>query len=165
MFDLGTEAVYAHWESVSPELASLFRVVEQAEDWTVDRDPDVAQRLQRFCQLVDQPDHAGRLANASLEDLAFLLVHLSTSKAFRVVSWLDTQHEQLGSRILTSLLRQDAAGVYFNITEPLFARVLVQRLQVIQNFPYFKQLLDPELLRSIQGAIDAHREEMLNHET
>jgi hypothetical protein len=163
MFDLETDVVYAHWEGLSPELGTLFRAVEQTENWTVDRNPAVAERLRNFCHLLDQPGQAARLAEARFDDLAFLLVHLSSSKAFRVVSWLDEQHNQLGSRILAQLLRQDVAGVYFNISEPLFARVLVQRLQVIQNIPYFKQLLDPALLRSIQGAVDAHREEMLNH--
>lgn len=164
MFELNTESVRRHWESVSPELGALFRSVEQAEDWTVDDHPQVAERLSRISGLLALPQAAARLNSAPSDDLAFFLVHVTTSKAFRVVSWLDERHEGLGTRLLSRLLEQDAMGVHANLREPVLARVLTQRLQVVQNTPYFQKLLDPAMLQEIERAIVAHREDKNEHE-
>ncbi|MDR8877455.1 type IVB secretion system protein IcmW [Burkholderia multivorans] len=164
MLSLASESVREYWAASSPELGSLFERIERTEDWTLDSHPDIADRLQQLGLRLADPEMLGRLEGASKDDLIFFLVYISTSKAFRLVRWMDEARDGLGSRLLASLLDRDAAGVFCNVSDSLLAQTMVQRLLVIQNTPFFEQLLSPAMLGSIERAINSYGDEKRNHE-
>lgn len=164
MLSLSNESVHEHWQQISPELANLFVSVEKTEDWTLDNNPDIAERLTRFGLRLSDPKATSRIAEADKNELLFFLVYISSSKAFRLVQWMDETQDGLGSRLLGHLLEQDGAGVFSNVADPLLAGTMVQRLRVIQNTPFFQQLLSPSLLDSLVRAIDNYRDERDSHE-
>jgi len=133
--------------------------VEATEDWIVDRNPELADRLVRFGHKLSQPDAAKRLAEADRNELLFFLVYISSSKAFRLIQWMDETENGLGSSLLGVLLQSDGAGVYENVADPLLAGVMIQRLRTIQNTPFFARLLSPAVLGDIELAIKQHQEE------
>ncbi|WP_218570953.1 hypothetical protein, partial [Pseudomonas sp. 3PA37B6] len=57
------------------------------------------------------------------------------------------------------LLQQDSNGVFSNVLDPMLAGTLVQRLQVVQNTPFFQRLLAPEFLGSLSKAITNYHQE------
>lgn len=159
MPDFTTENVRQYWKNVSPELSDMFLMIEKTEDWTLDNHPDIGERLTHFGLRLADPDATKRLAEADRNSLLFFLVYISTSKAFRLVSWMDEAQQGLGTRLLNSLLERDGEGVFANVLDPGLAGVMVQRLRVIQNTPYLQKLLDPSLLDDILRAIDSYRED------
>ncbi|WP_424948652.1 hypothetical protein [Chromobacterium haemolyticum] len=164
MLSLSNESVHEHWQQLSPDLADLLISIEKTEDWTLDSNPDIAERLARFGLRLSDPNATLRLAEADKNELLFFLVYISSSKAFRLIQWLDESQDGLGSRLLGTLLEQDGAGVFMNVADPMLAGTMIQRLRVVQNTPFFQQLLNPSLLDSLVRAIDNYRDERESHE-
>ncbi len=164
MLDFSTENVQSYWRNFSPELGELFSTIEKTEDWTLDNHPDIGERLVHFGLRLADAEATKRLADADKNSMLFFLVYISTSKAFRLVQWMDDTQEGLGTRLLNSLLERNGEGVFANVIDPGLAGVMIQRLRVIQNTPYLQKLLHPSLLDDILRAIDTYREEIKSHE-
>lgn len=159
MLNLSSQDVRNYWHSVSPDMARLFGAIEQTEDWTLDADARIGDRLIGLAKRLSVPNAAARLAAADKHDLLFFLVYISTSKAFRLIQWLDEEEDGLGSRLLDSLLDNDSADAFARVADPVLVSTLFRRLHVIQNTPFFNQLLDPSMLEGIQQAIQSYRDE------
>ncbi len=164
MLNLATEEVREYWGRESPELGRLLLDIERTEDWTLDGHPEIGDRLVRLGVKLADPAAVAKLAAADRNDLLFFLVYISSSKAMRLISWMDETQNGMGTRLLAVLLDQDEHGAFFNVVDPLLAGTLVQRLRVIRNTPFFEKILNPSLLDSIMRAIDNYREEKANHE-
>ena len=131
MLDLSTDAIRSYWMENSPELAQLFDELETSESWVIDKFPEIEGRLIRFGKLVSAISDPAVLLRANHDDLLFLLVYISTSKAMRILEWLD--EKQLGQPIIELLLKEDAQGIYQNVSDQVLAKTLVQRLSVARN--------------------------------
>lgn len=164
MLDFSTESVHSYCRDLSPDLGELFSTIERTEDWTLDNHPDIGERLVHFGLRLADPVATKRLAEADKNSMLFFLVYISTSKAFRLVNWMDAAQEGLGTRLLNSLLERNGEGVFGSVVDPGLAGVMIQRLRVIQNTPYLQKLLDPSLLDDILRAIDTYQEEIASHE-
>ncbi|KAG0186589.1 hypothetical protein DFQ28_007594 [Apophysomyces sp. BC1034] len=153
MLSLSTDGVREHWQEVAPELADLLATIERTEDWTLDNNPDIAERLTQFGLRLSDPSATLRLAEADKNELLFFLAYINSSKALRLVQWMDQAQEGLGSKLLNLLLAQDGAGVFANVADPMLAGTMIQRLRIVQNMPYFQQILSSSLLDSVVRAI------------
>lgn len=150
MLDLSTDAIRSYWKENSPELAQLFDELETSESWVIDKYPDIEGRLIRFGKMVSAISDPTVLLRADHDDLLFLLVYISTSKAMRILEWLD--EKQLGQPIIELLLKEDALGVYQNISDQVLAKTLVQRLSVARNTLFMRELLSPSMMTTILNA-------------
>lgn len=164
MLSLSTEGVRDHWQQIAPELADLLVTIEKTEDWTLDSNPDIADRLTQFGLRLSDPAATQRLASADRNELLFFLVYVSSSKALRIIQWMDETQDGMGTKLLNLLLEQDGAGVFAHVADPMLAGTMIQRLRVIQNTPFFQQLLKSSLLDSIVRAIENYRDEKQDHE-
>jgi hypothetical protein len=165
MLELGSAEVRAFWQATDPELAVLLDRVGRTEDWTLDADPGIAQRLSELADQLSVPGNPIKLAKASRSTLAFFFAYIRTDKAFLLIRWLDEHHDQLGSRLVEHILAPAGQSVMAEVVDPLLADVMVKRLRVMQNTPYFTRLLAPAALDSIQAAIERFHTEVVNHET
>lgn len=165
MLELGSAEVRAFWHKTDPELAALLDRVGRTEDWTLDEVPGVAQRLADLAVQLSIPGNPVKLAGANRCSLAFFFAYIRTDKAFLLIRWLDEHHDQLGSRLLEYILSPVGQEVMADVIDPLTADVMVQRLRVLQNTPYFTQLLAPRALDSVQLAIARYHTEVSSHES
>ena len=150
MLDLSAEAIRSYWMENSPELAQLFDELETSESWVIDKFPEIEGRLIRFGKLVSAISEPAVLLKANHDDLLFLLVYISTSKAMRILEWLD--EKELGQPIIELLLKEDAQGIYQNVTDQVLAKTLVQRLSVARNTLFMRELLSPSMMTTILNA-------------
>ncbi len=150
MLDLSTDAIRSYWMENSPELAQLFDELETSESWVIDKFPEIEGRLIRFGKLVSAISDPAVLLRANHDDLLFLLVYISTSKAMRILEWLD--EKQLGQPIIELLLKEDAQGIYQNVSDQVLAKTLVQRLSVARNTLFMRELLSPSMMTTILNA-------------
>lgn len=150
MLDLSTDAIRSYWMENSPELAQLFDELETSESWVIDKYPEIEGRLIRFGKLVSAISDPAVLLRANHDDLLFLLVYISTSKAMRILEWLD--EKQLGQPIIELLLKEDAQGIYHNVSDQVLAKTLVQRLSVARNTLFMRELLSPSMMTTILNA-------------
>ncbi len=159
MLDLAADEVRAYWVQTEPAIVGLLDRIERTEDWTLDDAPGMTQRLTALGEQISLPGSADRLAAADRESLLFFFAYLSTSRAFRLIRWLDEHHDLLGTRLLERLLTTDGQTLVAELIDPTLSGVMVQRLRVLQNTPYFTRLLAPSLLDSIERVIERYREE------
>lgn len=159
MLNLATDEVRAYWLQAEPALMGLLDRIERTEDWTLDDAPGIAQRLSALGEQISMPGSADRLMGADRESLLFFFAYLSTARAFRLIRWLDDHHDMLGTRLLERLLTVEGQALVADLIDPTLSGVMVQRLRVLQNTPYFTRLLDPSLLESIERVIERYREE------
>ena len=150
MLDLSTDAIRSYWMENSPELAQLFDELETSESWVIDKFPEIEGRLIRFGKLVSAISDPAVLLRANHDDLLFLLVYISTSKAMRILEWLD--EKQLGQPIIELLLKEDAQGIYQNVSDQVLAKTLVERLSVARNTLFMRELLSPSMMTTILNA-------------
>lgn len=150
MLDLSADAIRSYWMENSPELAQLFDELETSESWVIDKYPEIEGRLIRFGKLVSAISDPAVLLRANHDDLLFLLVYISTSKAMRILEWLD--EKQLGQPIIELLLKEDAQGIYQNVSDQVLAKTLVQRLSVARNTLFMRELLSPSMMTTILNA-------------
>lgn len=165
MLDLASENVRSYWAESEPDLVALLDRIGRTEDWTLDTIPAIADRLVALGEQLSRPGSAERLAEASRQSLLFFFAYISTERAFRMIRWLDEHHDQLGSRLLERLLTPEGQGLVAEVVDPTLTGVMVQRLRVLQNTPYFSRLLAPSMLVSIERAIGRYRDEVDTHET
>ena len=165
MLSLSTENVSDYWQQMSPELGRLFSTIEKTEDWTLDNNPDIGERLTRLGLQLADPEATRRLAAADKNEFLFFLVYISSSKALRLIQWMDSTQNGLGTQCLNALLERDSDGSFANVLDPMLASTMLQRLRVIQNTPFFQKLFDPSMLDSISRAIENYQEEKEKHET
>ena len=162
MLELDAHAVRAHWLSVAPDLGPLFDQIERVEDWTVDEVPAIAQRIVSFGHSLGATGAAGALESADPLQLLYVLVHMSSSRALRIIQWLDDHHDGLGTRLVEAMLLRDGAAVYAGVPHETLARTLITRLSVFQNKSFFAGIFAPQRLRKIRRAIERYREESGN---
>ena len=156
--DLDTDTLVSFWRRFDPGLAELIAVMDRAEAWTLDNDPAVAERLLRLGHRLTDEHQAKVLVSAERKDLLLFLAYISTSRALRVIHWLDEQGGY-GSALVERLVqdRDDVAAV---VTEAPLRELLTHRLRVISNTPFFTKLFAPERLKGLGRAINRYRQEV-----
>ncbi|MGH3977103.1 MAG: hypothetical protein ACRDS9_27880 [Pseudonocardiaceae bacterium] len=154
---LDSDTLLSFWRRFDPELAELVSVMDRAEGWTLDRNPAVAERLIRLGQRITGEREAKVLVSAEREDLLLFLAYISTSRALRVIHWLD-EVGGYGSALVDRLLHEHAE-VTAAVPEASLRELLTHRLRVISNTPFFTKLFAPERLQGLGRAIHRHRQE------
>ncbi|MCD0260741.1 hypothetical protein [Xanthomonas campestris] len=161
--DLAPPNLLEFWRSYDPGLGDLVSVMDRAENWTVDREPHLGERLVALGRRMTGPEQARAFVSADVPDLLLFLAYISTSRALRVIHWLDEQDEyhQYGSTVVQRLL--DAPGhLEGAIALSPLRDLLALRLRVISNTPYFTKLFAPERLAGLGAAITRYRQEAVD---
>lgn len=159
MLDLDAPAVRQHWLAIAPGLAPLFEQIERVEDWTVDEVPAIASRIVSFGHSMSSPGAAGALVHADPLQLLYVLVHMSSSRALRIIQWLDEHNDGLGTQLVEAMLHREGAAIYAGVPHETLARTLITRLSVFRNEPFFTGIFAPQRLRRLHRAIERYREE------
>lgn len=155
--DLSPGELLAFWRSYDPSLAELVATMDRAEPWTLDGDAAIGARLVELGRRLTGERQAKALAGADREDLLLFFAYISTSRALRVIHWMDEMGGH-GSALVERLLQQGDDVTAVIPLEPL-RDLLTHRLRVISNTPYFVKLFAPERLLGLQRAIRQYRGE------
>lgn len=155
--DLASDGLLEFWRGFDPALASLIARMDQAEPWTLDQDPAIGERLVGLGRRLTSEHQAIALAGADRESLLLFFAYISTSRALRVIHWMD-QLGGHGVQLVERLLQQPAEVASVIPLEPL-RDLLTHRLRVISNTPYVAKLFAPERLHRLQRAIRQYKEE------
>jgi len=147
---------------LDPELAQVIARMDRAEDWTLDGEPEVAERLVRLAKHLQGERQAAALALAPVRDLRLFLAYIATSRFLRIVEWLDAQGGY-GSALAERILNAPDDALEAAVPDATLRRVLANRLRVFSNLTYFRALFDPARLRAIERAIIRYSEKETGH--
>jgi len=159
ILDLDHQQVREHWQKADPGLAQLFDDMQATEDWTLDGSPAVAMSLVKLGRALSQPGGAQALERMDQGRLLFLLVYISSSKAVRLLQWMDNVLPGSGTQLVEALLQRDGRAVRAGISEKALVDTLLQRLRMLQNQPFLKNVFDPQAMSKLAAVIRQHREE------
>jgi len=142
------------WQRRDPGMDRLLQQMDGVETWPVDGHLEVAEALYKLTLKINQD--AINL-DAHLDDILDLLAYLSSSRALRVVAFVDEQHnnamrflQRAGERVASSVSRQngvDAGG-----------QMMVDRLRVLERAALLGRLFAPERLSAVREMLrDAYQ--------
>lgn len=162
VLQLDSRSVAGFWAELDPELAEVVARMDRAEDWTLDGEPEVAERLVGLARRLVGEREAATLALAPVRDLRLFLAYIATSRFLRIVDWLDGQGGY-GSALAERILNSPEEALEAAVPDATLRRVLADRLRVFTNLTYFKALFDPQRLRAIERAITRYTEKESGH--
>lgn len=131
--NLRKSLVERFWNSQDPRLARILRWMDSTEDWMLDERPDVMQALSSLGHSMSSasPDTIASRFDPLLDILAFM----SSSRALRVIEWLDRAHNgALSVRLVQRAMQRDDER----------AKILIERLQAMRSLSLLGQIFSPK---------------------
>lgn len=131
--NLRKSLVERFWTAQDPRLARILRWMDSAETWMVDERQDVMQALASLGQRLNKSDP--RAIAERFDPLLDVLAYMSSSRALRVIEWLDRAHEgAISVRLVQKAMqRQDPR-----------AQLLIDRLQAMRSLSLLGQIFSPQ---------------------
>lgn len=138
--NLRKSLVERFWNQQDPRLARILRWMDSTEDWMLDERADVMQALASLGQRISKSDPQAIAEN--FDPLLDVLAYMSSSRALRVIEWLDRAHEgALSVRLVQKAMQRP---------DPR-AQILIDRLQALRSLSLLGQIFSP---RRIGRAIE-----------
>lgn len=130
--NLRKSLVERFWNTQDPRLARILRWMDSTEDWMLDERADVMQALASLGQRISKSDP--QAIAEKFDPLLDVLAYMSSSRALRVIEWLDRAHEgALSVRLVQKAMqRQDPK-----------AQILIDRLQALRSLSLLGQIFSP----------------------
>ncbi|EPU1979358.1 hypothetical protein ACVVI9_004766 [Escherichia coli] len=150
-----------YWQDVSQELGELFSLLETHESWVADKKSgEIENRLIQFGKKVDELSDPSVLLTASRSDLLVFFCYLSSSKAMRLLDYLEshTMSRGLGNKLLEHLFgvhEQELAEIG---ASPQLIELLAARLEMVLRAPYLREIFRPERIHSFANALRVYHE-------
>ena len=120
--NLKKSIVTEYWKKADPRMARILSVMENVEHWTVDDTQSVADAISDLAKKMDKSSKE-TLAKLS-EELLYVMGYISSSKALRMVKWMDESHPGLSVHYIMEARQMQ---------EWPPARLLLDRLQTIKS--------------------------------
>lgn len=131
--NLRKSLVERFWNNHDPRLARILRWMDSTEDWMLDERPDVMQALTSLGQKMSktEPD---ALADR-FDPLLDILAYMSSSRALRILEWLDRAHAgALSLRLVQKAMERPDAR----------AQILIDRLQALRSLSLLGQIFSQQ---------------------
>lgn len=145
--NLRKSLVERFWNNHDPRLARILRWMDSTEDWMMDERPDVMQALTALGQ---------RMSNTNPEALAErfdplidILAYMSSSRALRIVEWLDRAHAGALSLRLVQKAQERP--------DPR-AQILIDRLQALRSLSLLGQIFSQQRIGRAVELLDKTRQ-------
>lgn len=131
--NLRKSLVERFWNNHDPRLARILRWMDSTEDWMLDERPDVMQALTSLGQRMTKTE-PNALADR-FDPLIEILAYMSSSRALRIIEWLDRAH----AGALSLRLVQKAQS-----REDARAQILIDRLQALRSLDLLGQIFSQQ---------------------
>lgn len=131
--NLRKSLVERFWTAQDTRLARILRWMDSTETWMLDERQDVMQALASLGQRLNKSDP--KAIAERFDPLLDVLAYMSSSRALRVIEWLDRAHEgAISVRLVQKAMqRQDAR-----------AQLLIDRLQALRSLSLLGQIFSPQ---------------------
>lgn len=145
--DLSFDGVREYWQKTSPNLAKIMQVMENVEHWLVDESGAFQYVLKGLVERLRVAEKRVLVQDRFVDGMTYLLAYCSTSRALRLMAWLDLRNPDL-SVTYTSRMKGMAG------TAPT-AQLMVDRLQAVESIDMMQSVFSPQRSRMIIGLLRA----------
>ena len=156
MVDLTSKGLETYWSEVSPGAPFIIGAMDATEDWVIAVDGSTDEELAAFVAAVPvmlvQAVRSGQKA-AFINDLLVVLAYLHSSKALRLVYWLETGFPELEFDFLREAHDLYEQGGVTAIDRVAF-KLMMDRLRFARKTALLQTVFAPERLAAVQAAIE-----------
>lgn len=146
--NLSERAVNNHWKIQDKRLQEILKMMGKAESWTVDEVQDVSDKLVEFGRRLGDLDRGFLLKN--IEEVMTIMAFISSSKAIRLLSWIDENSPGISFRYIMHARHQ---------TEWECGQLLIDRLRTIKAVSLLSEVFSPVRSRIIGSFLDADEDD------
>lgn len=156
MVDLTSKGLETYWSEVSPGAPYIIGAMDATEDWVIDSDASLDDELAVFLKampaMLAQAVSSGQ-KTAFINDLLVVLAYLHSSKALRLVYWLETGFPEFEFDFLREAHELYEQGGVTAIDRVAF-KLMMDRLRFARKTALLQTVFAPERLAAVQAAIE-----------
>jgi hypothetical protein len=153
--DISDEGLKQHWQATSPQMLSVFARMEADEGWAVDGTAELRARVMQLGEVIDQID-VKRCSVEQRNALNLVLGFLKSSRAFRLLAFLDVEVEGISESLLRDgqacIERDDADS-----SDQVAAKIHLERFIFLERFSYLARVFSRERVIHLGHIIKAIR--------
>ncbi len=156
MVDLTSKGLETYWSEVSPGAPYIIGAMDATEDWVLDGDASMDDELTALVTsmpaMLAQAVQSGQKA-AFINDLLVVLAYLHSSRALRLVYWLETGFPEIEFNFLHEAQRLYEQGGVTAIDRVAF-KLMMDRLRFARKTALLQTVFAPERLAAVKAAIE-----------
>lgn len=156
MVDLTSKGLEKYWSEVSPSAPYIIGAMDATEDWVLDIDGSLDDELATLMlAMPDMLSLALRTGKKSefINDFLVVIAYLHSSKALRLVYWLETGFPELEFDFLREAHSLYEQGGVTAIDRVAF-KLLMDRLRFARKTALLQTVFAPERMAAVQAAIE-----------
>lgn len=132
--------VQDYWTKRDRRLSRILRVMDNVEYWVLEDEEDFAQGINRLGRHMSmaEPEQLEKVS----DQLVIVLAYMSSSKAIRLINWLEEHHPDVFQRLVHRLPSHERSKA---------AKLLSTRLRVLQSLDLISKVFNPQRSHRIQS--------------
>lgn len=147
MPNLRQSVIEQFWQKKDPRMARILGWMESMEDWMLDDDEDVAEKIYSLASSLERADKEDIIDNS--EHLIKVMAYMSSPRSLRLLEWFDSQYADETSVVIIKSAEEmgdDACG-----------KILIDRLQTLQRLNLLSRIFSPSRSRVVAEILnEAH---------
>lgn len=157
MIDLTTSGLEDYWGEVAPSAPFIVASMDAVEDWVVDRngvvDADLNSLVTELPGMLAQVLEGGSQGQKAefVADMVVVLAYLRSSKALRLIHWLETEFP--GFDFLREARQLYEEGGVTGMDRVAY-KLLMDRLRFASKTALLQTVFSPERLLAVRNAIE-----------
>lgn len=132
--------VQEFWEKKDKRLSRILKIMDNVEYWVFDDEEQFTQGLNRIGRYISSDDINPKKIEEVLEDLVTVMAYSSSSKALRILNWLEEHYPELFQKMMGGLDHHD---------RPKAAQLTGARLKVFKNLDLMGKIFSPNRSQKI----------------
>lgn len=146
-FSLKKSLVRQYWENKDKKIYSIFKKLENYENWVADEDKDVEMALAEFIVLVEQKNK--EFVHRKIPEILDVMAYLNMSKVMR---WLNRFDEKFEDAFSLNFVETAATIVKQNPND-FRKKIMLERLQIIRAYDQLSRIYDEKRLERINKVL------------
>ena len=143
-FNLRKSLVERFWFERDPRIARILRWMDSTENWMVDERPDVTLALTSLGRRMTESEPEALAAQ--FDPLLDILAYMSSSRAMRIMAWLDREN---GGALSLRLMQKAMAR------SDTKAQLLVDRLQALRSLSLLGEIFSAKRISRAISLLEA----------
>ncbi|MFZ6733213.1 hypothetical protein ACO0LG_14900 [Undibacterium sp. Ji42W] len=156
MVDLTSEGLQTYWSDVSPGAPYIIGAMDATEDWVLSSeaplDDELAALVASMPAMLAQAVQSGQ-KTTFINDLLVVLAYLHSSRALRLVYWLETGFPEIEFNFLHEAQNLYERGGVTAIDRVAF-KLMMDRLRFARKTALLQTVFAPERLAAVKAAIE-----------
>lgn len=122
-----------YWNKKSKRLGRILHTMDQVEYWVMEDEEEFVKGINRLGRKIELAKE--ERIDMVLDQIVTVIAYMSSSKAIRLINWLEDNHPEILQKIIFRLPKHEKIKA---------AKLLSTRLKVLQNLELMSKVFGPD---------------------